>query len=140
MRVSRKKISIVTYDPDKLDVFWNIDYFPDLIEIERSRYPKLDRITACLGQSAKVTNIWIPLDCTDGFQEAFYGRPEAFLDKDVRKAQSAWGFLDKEVEKAYVQRLEEDLASGNWDKRYESNRRMPFFEGAFRLLEFELTK
>lgn len=137
-RVARKKITILTYDPNLLDLFWNAKYFPELIEIERSRYPKLDRIASCLGQDLKVTNIKIPLDCTDGFQEAFYGRPEAFLQEEVRKAQSAWGFLDKELERNYVNRLSDDLASGEWDRLYGFHRYLPEFEGAFRMLEVDL--
>jgi SAM-dependent methyltransferase len=137
-RVSKKKISILTYDPEMLDVFWNAKYFPQLIEIERSRYPKLDHIAECVGEDITITNIMIPFDCTDGFQEAFYGRPEAFLREEVRNAQSAWDFLDKETESEYVRRLSEDLASGEWDRLYGYHRMLPEFEGAFRLLEVDL--
>jgi SAM-dependent methyltransferase len=138
-RVSKKKISIMTYDPEMLDVFWNAKYFPQLIEIERSRYPKLDYIAECLGEELKITNIKIPFDCSDGFQEAFYGRPEAFLQEEVRSAQSAWGFLDEKLEGEYIRRLSEDLASGEWDRLYGYHRALPEFEGAFRLLEIDLT-
>jgi len=31
----------------------------------------------------------------DGFTEAFYARPERFLDPAVRRAQSAWGFVSE---------------------------------------------
>ncbi|HKY53688.1 MAG TPA: class I SAM-dependent methyltransferase [Anaerolineales bacterium] len=137
-RVSKKKISILTYDPEKLNVFWNAKYFPQLIEIERNRYPKLDQIAEYLGEKLTVTNVKIPLDCTDGFQEAFYGRPEAFLQEEVRNAQSAWGFLDKEIENQYVKRLSDDLASGEWDRMFGYHRKLPEFEGAFRLLEIDL--
>jgi SAM-dependent methyltransferase len=137
-RVTKKKIAILTYDPDMLDIFWNAKYFPQLIEIERSRYPKSDHIAACVGEDITITNIKIPFDCTDGFQEAFYGRPEAFLQEEVRNAQSAWGFLDKETESKYVKRLSDDLASGEWDRLYGSHRTLPEFEGAFRLLEVDL--
>jgi SAM-dependent methyltransferase len=138
-RVSKKKISILTYDPEMLDIFWNVKYFPQLIEIERNRYPRLDQIAEYLGEELRITNIKIPLDCTDGFQEAFYGRPEAFLQEEVRQAQSAWGFLDKKIEIEYVKRLSDDLASGEWDRLYGYHRTMPEFEGAFRLLEIDLT-
>ena len=138
-RVSKKKITILTYDPDRLDLFWNIKYFPALVEIERSRYPKLDRIAGYLGERMRVTNIKIPIDCTDGFQEAFYGRPEAFLQEEVRQAQSAWGFLDKALEREYVKKLSDDLASGEWDRLYGSHRTLPEFEGAFRQLEIDLS-
>jgi len=137
-RVSKKRITILTYDPEILDIFWNVHYFPQLIEIERSRYPKLNYIAECLGEQIKITNIKIPFDCTDGFQEAFYGRPEAFLQEEVRNAQSAWGFLDKNIENQYVKRLSDDLVSGEWDRLYGHHRTMPEFEGAFRLLEIDL--
>jgi SAM-dependent methyltransferase len=137
-RVSKKKITILTYDPEMLDIFWNAKYFPQLIEIERNRYPNLDHIAECIGEETTITNIKIPFDCTDGFQEAFYGRPEAFLKEEVRKAQSAWGFLDKKIESMYVKRLSNDLESGEWDRLYGYHRKLPEFEGAFRLLEVDL--
>lgn len=138
-RVAKKRMSILTYDPDMLDVFWNVEYFPQVIEIERSRYPKLNHIAECLDVQIKIINIKIPLDCSDGFQEAFYGRPEAFLQEEVRNAQSAWGFLNKDMEKQYIKRLSDDLASGEWDRLYGHHRTLPEFEGAFRLLEIDLT-
>ena len=138
-RVSKKRITILTYDPEMLDVFWNVRYFPQLVEIERRRYPKLNYIADCVDEEIKITNIKIPFDCSDGFQEAFYGRPEAFLQEEVRNAQSAWGFLDKNIEKQYIKKLSEDLASGEWDRLYGHHRTLPEFEGAFRLLEFDLT-
>ena len=76
----------------------------------------------------------IPLDCVDGFQEAFYGRPEAFLDKEVRKAQSAWGFLPEGQEEPIVQRLAADLQSGAWDRQFGHLRTQPEFIGALRLI------
>ena len=137
-RISKRKIVLLTYDPSKLDIFWNADYFPKLIEIERSRYPRLERIDSAMGIKSKVSCVPIPSDCTDGFQEAFYARPEAFLDPEVRKAQSAWGFLDKDIEAQYVKRLADELKSGEWDRKYGAHRQLPHFEGAFRLLEFIL--
>ena len=138
-RVSKKRITILTYDPEMLDVFWNVKYFPQLIEIERNRYPKLTYIAECLDEEIKITNIKIPFDCSDGFQEAFYGKPEAFLQEEVRNAQSAWGFLDKNIENQYIKRLSDELASGEWDRLYGHHRKLPEFEGAFRLLEIDLT-
>lgn len=138
-RVSRKKIVILSYDPSALELFWNAEYFPELIEAERSRYPALGTIEQIVGLPAKVTKIKIPLDCTDGFQEAFYGRPEAFLREEVRRAQSGWSFIGKEREAEYVAAFAKELETGEWDRKYGFHRTMPEFEGAFRMLEFELT-
>jgi hypothetical protein len=76
----------------------------------------------------------IPFDCVDGFTEAFYGRPEQFLDPEVRRSQSAWGFLEAGVENRIVEALATDLTSGAWDARHGHLRRQPFFEGAVRLI------
>ncbi|MFN8295609.1 MAG: class I SAM-dependent methyltransferase [Chitinophagales bacterium] len=133
-RVTKNQILIMTFDPDALDNFWNAHYFPELIEIEKARYPTLDLIVNALGGNCEVKSIPIPLDCVDGFQEAFYGRPEAFLEKEVRKAQSAWSFLEDGMEDILVQRLSDDLASGEWDKKYRHYRTQPTFTCALRLI------
>ena len=52
------------------------------------------------------------MDCTDGFAEAFYGRPERFLDLAVRSAQSGWGFLQAGSEQHIVRALARDLDTG----------------------------
>ncbi|WP_196493732.1 class I SAM-dependent methyltransferase [Ornithinibacillus caprae] len=52
-RVTRGQIIIMTYDPYALDVFWNTYYFSELIEVERSRYPGIKRITDILGEIPK---------------------------------------------------------------------------------------
>jgi len=42
----------------------------------------------------------IPLLCQDGFNEAYYGRPEKLLDDEARPACSAWSFVDEAASKA----------------------------------------
>lgn len=69
-------------------------YAPEYVVAERRRYPALDAIGEALGGRIKVHSIPIPIDCSDGFTEAFYARPEAFLDDDVRRSQSGWGFVE----------------------------------------------
>lgn len=89
-------------------------------------------------QELEVIKIPIPFDCTDGFQEAFYGRPEAFLDKNIRRSQSAWGFIDEKTEQRLVEGLERDLKSGRWDKLYGEHRKMENFTCALRLIVSEI--
>lgn len=133
-RVTKGQVIIMTFDPDALDKFWNVNYFPELIAVEKARYPTIEFIKNSLGGYCEVVEIPIPLNCVDGFQEAFYGRPEAFLEKEVRLSQSAWGFLSEEVENRLVKTLEDDLKSGEWDKKYGHYRTQPFFTCALRLI------
>jgi len=91
-------------------------------------------VVAALGGSASVLEVAVPFDCTDGFTEAYFGRPEAFLEPSVRRAQSAWTFVDSDEEAASVERLRADLVSGRWDARYSHLRRQSDFVGALRLV------
>src|SRR5919107_652151 len=72
-------------------------------------------IQDALGRIASVHDIPIPLDCTDGFNEAYYGRPERLLDDGARLACSAWSLVPDETRDAYVEHLRRDLQDGAWD-------------------------
>ena len=133
-RVTRGPVVLMSYDPEALDIFWNQRYFPELVRVEQARYPSIDRVRKALGGQVTVSPVSIPLHCTDGFQEAFYGRPEAFLQPEVRRAQSAWGFLPEGLEPELVSRLEQDLSSGVWDRDYGHLRTQAQFAGALRLI------
>jgi len=133
-RVTRGPIAILTFDSEVADRFWLADYVPELIAVERRRYPSIARIASLLGGFSEVAVVPIPVDCADGFSEAFYARPEAFLDPAVRAAQSAWGFIDAEVVARFVETLRRDLESGRWDARYGDWRRLDRYEGSLRLI------
>lgn len=133
-RVTRKQVLVMTFDPAVLHDFWNAHYFPEVVDIEQQRYPTISFVAKALGGNCEVQPIPIPYDCIDGFQEAFYGRPEAFLKKEVRLAQSAWGFLPEGVEERLVQALADELESGEWDRKHGKHRTMPSFTCALRLI------
>ncbi|MFC6082509.1 class I SAM-dependent methyltransferase [Sphaerisporangium aureirubrum] len=133
-RVSRGPVVVLTFDGDALDLLWLAEYAPELIAAERRRYPKIDMIASLVGGTARVETVAIPLDCVDGFTEAYYGRPERFLDPAVRGSQSAWGFVDDAAEERAVARLRDDLDSGAWDAAHGRLREQPEFLGSLRLV------
>ena len=133
-RVARGPVVVLTFDGDALDRFWLAEYAPELIAAERRRYPPIDAIAAAVGATCEVYEVPIPADCLDGFTEAFYARPERFLDDAVRAAQSAWGFVDDTVIARFTRRLHADLADGAWDERFGHLRTQPEFLGSLRLL------
>jgi SAM-dependent methyltransferase len=133
-RVCRGPVVILTFDGDALDTLWLADYVPELIAAERRRYPEIVQVREVLGGRSTVTPVPIPIDCTDGFTEAYYARPERFLDPLVRRSQSAWAFIDARTTDRAVGRLHGDLQSGEWDRRYGHLRTQPWFTGALRLI------
>jgi len=133
-RVARGPVAVLTFDGNELDRHWLAAYTPELIAAERRRYPPVPTIAAAVGRTADVIEVPIPIDCVDGFTEAYYARPEAFLDPRVRAAQSAWGFVSPEATAQSIERLRADLASGAWEQRYGYLRTQPQFLGSLRLV------
>jgi hypothetical protein len=56
-------------------------------------------------------------DCVDGFFEAYWRRPEAYLDENVRRGTSVWSRVGPDAEQRAVRSLRDDLASGQWAER-----------------------
>jgi len=133
-RVTAGPIVIMTGDPAGVRRFWLNEYLGDVLATEALRYPSVERVAAALGGSVQVQNLPIPLNCVDGFNEAYYGRPEMFLDPGARRANSAWSFVDPDAEAQAVERLRADLESGVWDARYGSLRTQSHFEGSLLLI------
>jgi SAM-dependent methyltransferase len=132
-RVTRGPVLILTADPSRVELFWLNDYAPEVMHTEAGRYPSLERIAEALG-GAEIVDVAIPFDCIDGFNEAYYGRPEQFLDRGARAANSAWSFVGAEVEERFARDLSADLESGRWDAKYGELRTQPTFDGALRLV------
>jgi SAM-dependent methyltransferase len=114
-RVSRGPVVILTCDPGLLDRFWLTDYAPEVITAEARRYPSMDNLAAVLGP-VEVSTVPVPLDCTDGFNEAYYGRPEMLLDPGARQACSAWSFVDAGTTDGYLRRRRGAQAGGTWGR------------------------
>ena len=133
-RVSHGPVVILTFDGEALLDFWLNEYVPEVIATERDRFPSIDHVTDALGGRAEVLHVPIPLDCVDGFGEAYYGRPEAFLEAGVRAGQSGWVLTDPAAVARGVERLRRDLESGAWDARHGQLRNQPERTGAVRLI------
>jgi SAM-dependent methyltransferase len=132
-RVTRGPIVILAFDPDRTERFWLARYSPELVAVVRRRDPSLDRLRDALGP-IEVHEVTIPLDCTDGFTEAFYGRPERLLEPAVRAAQSSWGFIEPPDVERSVAMLAADLSSGAWDEQHGALRTQPTFVGSLVLV------
>jgi hypothetical protein len=77
----------------------------------------------------------IPGDCVDGFLGAYWLRPEAYLDEEVRAGISTFSRLGNIGPQ--LQRLERDLTSGKWERRNAELRRRPELDVGYRLVVAE---
>jgi SAM-dependent methyltransferase len=133
-RVTRGPIVIFTSAPEALQRWWLNDYAPLVLAAEARRHPAINRITTALGGVCEISPVPIPLDCRDGFNEAYYGRPEMLLEENARLACSSWNFVDEPTHKANVAHLHRDLESGAWDRINGALRTLPAFHGSLRLI------
>jgi SAM-dependent methyltransferase len=133
-RVTRGPVVILTGDPGRLRRFWLNEYAPEIIDTEAGRYPSVEAIAEALGGPVATEVVPVPLDCTDGFNEAYYGRPEALLDPGARLSCSSWSFVGAAVHERFTRDLGRDLADGSWDRRHGRLRAQPVFEGSLILV------
>lgn len=133
-RVARGPVLVLTCDPELVRDFWLYEYAPLVLDTEARRYPAISDITEALGGRTTVQTVPVPADCTDGFNEAYYARPERLLDPGARQACSAWSFIDAATARQYTEHLRADLASGAWDERHGSLRRLPQLDGSLVLI------
>lgn len=133
-RVTRGPVVILSCDPALLHRFWLTEYAPEVIATERRRYPSIEALADGLGGAVTVESVPIPVDCSDGFNEAYYGRPEQLLVPEARQACSAWSFVDPTLAQRYTDNLASDLRAGIWDQHHGSLRTQPFFDGSLALV------
>jgi SAM-dependent methyltransferase len=109
------------------------DYFPAMA---RQRRPDIqpEQIAAQLDGDVHIEPVLLPADCQDGFGEAFWARPEAYLDPRVRAGMSAFGLLGPAEVETGLRRLAADLESGRWDERYGHLREMAELDTGHRLI------
>ncbi len=133
-RVTRGPIVILTCDPDAMGSFWLTDYCPEVTAVEAARFPPIDWVVQRLGGRADVRPVPVPLDCTDLFNEAYYGRPEGLLDPEARLSCSSWSFVPPQAVDRFVTSLGRDLADGSWDRHHGHYRTLPHLDGPLRLI------
>ncbi|MEU6987162.1 MerR family transcriptional regulator [Streptomyces sp. NPDC046324] len=118
MRRVARRVVVFTYDASGTgwrDRFWlTRDYLPEFADLLVD-WPSPADLTHAIGGRAEP--VLIPWDCADGFFEAHWRRPEAYLDDRVRRAVSVWTRVGPQAELRAVDRLRDDLASGRWAER-----------------------
>jgi hypothetical protein len=116
-RVARR---VVVFTHDSSDTAWRHrfwltrDYLPEVADLVSGR-PSLNELARAIG--ARVEPVLIPWDCIDGFFEAYWRRPEAYLDDQVRRGVSVWAKVGPDAEQRAVRSLRDDLVSGRWAER-----------------------
>ncbi|MGH2937549.1 MAG: class I SAM-dependent methyltransferase [Solirubrobacterales bacterium] len=132
-RVARGRVVVFTFELDAL-IPWQLDYFAEPMALERPRFGTVEEVAVELGGATRIETIPTPADCTDGFFDAYWNRPEMLLDPAVRASQSIWQLVEPEVQERIIARLAADLESGRWDDEHGDLRGQESYEGSLRLV------
>jgi SAM-dependent methyltransferase len=115
MRRVARRVVVFTIDASDPGRFWlNRDYLPEYAGLRAGR-PSLAELADAIG--ARAEPVLVPRDCADGFYHAYWRRPGAYLDEQVRRGMSIWARVGPDAEQRAVHSLHDDLASGRWAER-----------------------
>ena len=118
MRRVARRVVVFTHDTSEAvwpGQFWlTRDYLPEVADLLVGR-PSLTELARAIG--ARMEPVLIPWDCADGFFEAYWRRPEAYLNDQVRRGISVWAKVGPQAEQRAVRNLHGDLVSGRWAER-----------------------
>lgn len=128
-RVTRGPIVLLTFDPAARP--WLTDYLPELVALDEQQMPAMANYARWLGP-VQITPVPVPHDCRDGFLYAYWRRPEAYLDARIRSGSSSfWTIAGAE---AGLQRLQQDLESGEWQRRHGPLLELDAYDAGYRLV------
>jgi SAM-dependent methyltransferase len=129
-RVTRGRIVLLTFDPAHRP--WLTDYLPELIRLDEAQLPAMSDYERWLGP-VQITPVLVPHDCTDGFLYAYWRRPGAYLDARIRSGSSSFWAIGGSVESG-LERLKQDLETGEWERRYAELLRLDAYDAGYRLV------
>ncbi|MEU2619413.1 methyltransferase domain-containing protein [Streptomyces sp. NPDC007157] len=134
-RVARRRIVILTWDQQIFrEQFWLVrEYLPQAAAFDDSRAVPIDRLVTLLG-GAHQEPVHVPHDCTDGFGAAYWRRPHAYLDPQVRAGISMLAQTGEDVLAPGLATLADDLATGRWHHRHADVVALDTIDVGYRLL------
>jgi SAM-dependent methyltransferase len=112
-RIARRRLVFLTWRPVELARIWISDYLPVAARVDATSDRPLAALTEVL-PDARLIPVPIPHDCIDGFGAAYWRRPEAYLDPDIRAGISFFARASEDELRPGLNRLAEDLRTGRW--------------------------
>ncbi|MGR3939163.1 class I SAM-dependent methyltransferase [Streptomyces sp. BRA346] len=138
-RVARRRIVILTWDQRIFrERFWLVrEYLPEAAAFDDTRAVPTEQLADLLG-GARREPVLVPHDCTDGFAAAYWRRPHAYLDPQVRAGISLLAQTGETVIAPGLARLADDVTTGRWHLRHADLLGLEAIDIGYRLLVADL--
>ena len=115
-RIAERRV-VLTFDPEVHNRMWLMDYLPEIRDLRSASGLTIHDVVDGVG-GGTVTALPVAHDCPDGMTVAYWRRPEAYLDPEVRLGSSALRELDSISMDRGLARLDRDLRTGTWTRQY----------------------
>jgi hypothetical protein len=132
-RIARRRVVLFTFDAEAKAFWLTRDYVPAIAERDLKSMPPIGELAAALGPCT-ITPVPVPHDCSDGFLGAYWRRPEAYLDANLRRSISSFALVDATVG---LEALAHALASGAWAKANADLLKREALDIGYRLLTWD---
>jgi SAM-dependent methyltransferase len=132
-RVARRVV-ILHFDPIVHNEMWVFsDYLPECNALRTHQV--IDHIeVAAEIRATRVETVPVPGDCTDGFNWAYWKRPERYLDPQARACISGIALLPDGLVAQRMEQLRADIADGSWHRRHGHLLALDAIDGGLRLV------
>jgi SAM-dependent methyltransferase len=141
-RVARRRVVFVNSDPALAERFWlTREYLPEFLSLIPDPFRAPGRWVAQLEEllgPVQLRVLPVPHDCTDGFYQAFWRRPQAYLEPGVRDNISVWRRVPVAAARRALRHLAADLASGAWEERHHDVLARDELDAGLRIVVAEL--
>jgi SAM-dependent methyltransferase len=134
-RVAPRRV-VLTMDFELHSRFWFLeDYVPEVAAYTRGLEPGAEAVAAVIGATSSSTMpLLVPRDMEDGVLGAYWCRPEAYLDPEVRANCSGLALAEPAVVARGVAALKADLTSGEWHRRHADLAELRAIDLGYRLV------
>jgi SAM-dependent methyltransferase len=138
-RVARHRVLLLNADPSLTHLFWlTRDYLPRFTDLIPEPYRRpghwLQELRHLLGEALDAQPVPVPRECRDGFYQAYWCRPRAYLDQRVRDGISVFHRLPSKEVSSAMERLRQDLDDGTWEERRARTLEAPELDVGLRLV------
>jgi SAM-dependent methyltransferase len=128
------RVVVLTFDYELHGSFWLFEeYLPESNALRSTRSPAPDLVAEMI-DADRVEVVAVPADCFDGFNWAYWRRPHAYLDPDVRACISGLAQLPGDLVASRMEQLRSDLDDGTWHARHRDLLDLDGVDGGFRLI------
>lgn len=133
-RVAKQKFVALTWNPAAAPFWLTADYFPEIYNNDVTIFPTVNELKQHF-KNVTVSPLLIPNDCEDGFLAAYWRRPEAYLDAEVRSSISTFSKLSNLNQG--LEKLQYDIDHGIWVKNNASLLEKDWFDAGYVIITGE---